>query len=543
MISSPSAPPKKNNGLIVEQSPIDSYLAQQQQLQTPVARFSDKHASLTAEGAQSYSDLIPLSKPSAHQQYAFEVNLDQCTGCKACVAGCHSMNGLNENEMWRDVGTIIDTQSAQPYQQTITSACHHCIDPACLNGCPVLAYDKDPVTGIVRHLDDQCIGCQYCVLTCPYDVPKFSDSLGIVRKCDMCHQRLEVGEAPACVQACPTEAIKITLVDVPVIIEQSKDVSSFLPGAPSPQITQPTTQYISSKPIPQTAQAADANSLRPEHAHFPLVFMLTLSQGGIGALIIAAVAFLMQHSDLSGATLRIIGTAYFFAALGISVLHLGRPQGAWRAFLGWRKSWLSREILVFGPFAGLAFGYMTLYFIPSSNYIFVPFNNYIEQCLAGLVIAIGLTAILASSMVYVATKRFSWRAPITFNSFYGSALVIGLAATLPVTSSIYFTLGFLLAVAVRLSIESLRLRAVFKPNHLDHLLARRCLTSLKGYTVSRFSTALLASFCAITATTQPALSTLFGALALLFITLSELMERTLFFQSVVAPKMPGGFRR
>ena len=89
---------------------------------------------------------------------------------------------------------------------------HHCIEPGCLLGCPVRAYEKDAETGIVRHLDDQCIGCQYCVLKCPYDVPKYSGKHGIVRKCDMCHQRLGAGEAPACAQACPTHAIKIIKV-------------------------------------------------------------------------------------------------------------------------------------------------------------------------------------------------------------------------------------------------------------------------------------------------------------------------------------------
>jgi formate dehydrogenase iron-sulfur subunit len=86
-----------------------------------------------------------------------------------------------------------------------------------MNGCPVLAYEKDAKTGIVRHLDDQCIGCQYCVLKCPYEVPRYSSRLGIVRKCDMCANRLSVGEAPACVQSCPSAAIKITVVAKEVV--------------------------------------------------------------------------------------------------------------------------------------------------------------------------------------------------------------------------------------------------------------------------------------------------------------------------------------
>ena len=70
-----------------------------------------------------------------------------------------------------------------------------------MHGCPVGAYEKDALTGIVRHLDDQCIGCRYCMLTCPYEVPQYSVRKGIVRKCDMCADRLAESEAPACVQA------------------------------------------------------------------------------------------------------------------------------------------------------------------------------------------------------------------------------------------------------------------------------------------------------------------------------------------------------
>src|SRR5688572_1202163 len=197
---------------------LKELLADQQRLATPVARFADAHAA-GSSGAEVptleaiYRDLIPLSKPKAGEQYAFEVELDSCTGCKACVSACHSLNGLDDTETWRDVGLIVGGDYRHPVQQTVTTACHHCADPACLNGCPVLAYEKDPLTGIVRHLDDQCIGCQYCVLKCPYDVPKYNSRLGIVRKCDMCHSRLAEGEAPACVQACPTHAIRIVTVE------------------------------------------------------------------------------------------------------------------------------------------------------------------------------------------------------------------------------------------------------------------------------------------------------------------------------------------
>jgi formate dehydrogenase iron-sulfur subunit len=181
---------------------IDDLLREQQA--TAVEEFAQWHEHETEPlQARYYRNLMPASPPKEGQQYAFEVDLDACSGCKACVVACHNLNGLETDETWRSVGLLLGGNDQLPILQHVTSACHHCVEPACLDGCPVEAYEKDPITGIVRHLDDQCFGCQYCILKCPYDVPKYSASKGIVRKCDMCSNRLAVGEAPACVQSCP----------------------------------------------------------------------------------------------------------------------------------------------------------------------------------------------------------------------------------------------------------------------------------------------------------------------------------------------------
>jgi formate dehydrogenase iron-sulfur subunit len=170
-----------------DESPIDRYLREQQTM-TAVDRFSRHHdevrdpgpvgvpldaATFLPDQARYYRDLVPMARPGAGEQYAFEVDLDACSGCKACVTACHSLNGLDDAESFRSAGALIGTRATEvaiepalrlstltiePWQQTVTTACHHCVDPACLNGCPVDAYEKDPVTGIVRHLDDQCIG-------------------------------------------------------------------------------------------------------------------------------------------------------------------------------------------------------------------------------------------------------------------------------------------------------------------------------------------------------------------------------------------------
>lgn len=219
---------------------LEQFLREQQEL-TAVEQFARDHAEARLPGEhRRYEKLLPTSAPESGQQYAFNVDLDACTGCKACVTACHNLNGLDEGETWRSVGLLHGGSASAPIVQTVTTACHHCLDPACMNGCPVGAYEKDKKTGIVKHLDDQCIGCQYCTFTCPYEVPQYNAARGIVRKCDMCSDRLAEGEAPACVQACPNEAISIRVVEVRQVLEDAQG-DAFLPGAPSPAITIPTT--------------------------------------------------------------------------------------------------------------------------------------------------------------------------------------------------------------------------------------------------------------------------------------------------------------
>jgi formate dehydrogenase iron-sulfur subunit len=323
--------------------PVAALLDAQQTL-TAVERFSKLHDDPGAPlHAKYYKDLIPLSQPKPGEQYAFEVDLDKCTGCKACVAACHSQNGLDEDEIWRTVGLLHGGRPESPSQQTVTTSCHHCLEPACLQGCPTQAYEKDPLTGIVKHLDDQCFGCQYCTLMCPYDAPKYSKSRGIVRKCDMCSGRLAHGEAPACVEACPNGAIAIRVVERPAIIEASES-RHFLPGAPTPEHTLPSTRYKTQKAMPSNMLPADFYTTSPEHSHPPLVVMLTLTQLSVGAFAAGLVAERVTPGRLGSPLAEaVFACALALLALGASVFHLGRPLLAWRAVLGLRTSWLSRE--------------------------------------------------------------------------------------------------------------------------------------------------------------------------------------------------------
>ena len=470
-------------------------LAEQQRLQTPVANFAAAHAA----GVSFVPQLIPLTKPQPGEQYAFEVDLDSCTGCKACVSACHSLNGLDDEETWRDVGLIVSPSRAHPFTQTVTTACHHCADPACLNGCPVLAYEKDPLTGIVRHLDDQCIGCSYCILKCPYDAPKFSERLGIVRKCDMCHSRLAEGEAPACAQACPTHAIKIVTVTSTVS-------TTFLQAAPEPSYTQPTTRYVSQRKLPENLIPADAATLRVQPAHWPLVVMLTLMPVAVGFSIAAAVS--VSQLSILNSQLRLASAVIGGLGLGASVFHLGQPLRAWRIFLGWRKSWLSREAMLFGAWFPLAALTALSPRIPQFS-----FFNVQQLPLASA--TLGILALVCSAMIYVDTRRQFWRAGQTFPRFFGTALLTALALTAPPVAAVF--------LLVKLAVET---RTWFGGG----ISAR-----LQRDTLAR--AVLVRDLCGVAAAVLLVIAPVWVAAVPLLA--GELAERYLFFRAVDAPKMPG----
>jgi formate dehydrogenase iron-sulfur subunit len=494
------------------QTLIDELLSEQAALQTPVARFSEFH-DREPDLAPHYRQLIPLGKPGPGEQYAFEVALDRCTGCKACVSACHSLNGLDDGEAWRDTGLLLGGDEAPAWQQTVTTACHHCEDPGCLNGCPVGAYEKDNDTGIVRHLDDQCIGCSYCILKCPYDVPKYSKKRGIVRKCDMCHQRLAADEAPACVQACPTEAIRI--VKVPKSTERKS--GDHFPSTLNSQlstITLPTTRYTG-RDVPATAYAADRAALVVQHAHWPLVLMLVLTQAGIGLL---SSSLGVPPTSSSSFPLTLTAAILFYLGMAASVLHLGQPLKAWRFFLGLKTSWLSREILAFSLFAPIPFLLVALPLLPG-----LPYKASIFLLSKYLIIPAGAAAVFTSVMIYHDTRRALWSLPRTALRFFGTTAAFAALAHPPLFAAI---------VLIKLFPELIYLRNA-KENDWspDQHSARLQLGPLRFILIARIA-------CAITAIAA-ALIHPFAALPILLA--AEIFERQLFFQSVQAPKMPGGF--
>lgn len=135
-----------------------------------------------------------------------------CIGCKLCEKGCAERNGLPYN----DVIAAESKQSEHKFTVVLTKddkfmrrLCMNCQDPSCVSVCPVGAFQKTAL-GPVTYNASRCMGCRYCMLACPFFVPKYEwgKTFPLVRKCDLCSDRVAKGQQTACADACPTGATK-----------------------------------------------------------------------------------------------------------------------------------------------------------------------------------------------------------------------------------------------------------------------------------------------------------------------------------------------
>ncbi len=158
-----------------------------------------------------------------------------CIGCRSCEVACKRLNNMPADinsplEMEKEVSGIWDTgdlsettlNKIQAYRNGtgetkdqvvdgfgfMKRACMHCIDPDCVSACPVQALRKQTDTGIVTYNKDACIGCRYCQVACPYNIPKFQydEAFPEIKKCQMCSHIQAEGGIPGCCEFCPTGA-------------------------------------------------------------------------------------------------------------------------------------------------------------------------------------------------------------------------------------------------------------------------------------------------------------------------------------------------
>lgn len=189
-------------------------------------------AVVTGAGAASQASASPTSDSQADEEHVgCLVDTTLCIGCRQCEEACQRRNDLprpersfRDKDVFRtkrrptvDAFTVVNEYAKAPSPDQVDrpstyvkTQCMHCLDASCVSACIVGALSKAP-DGAVIYNADVCIGCRYCMVACPFQVPayEYADALTPrVRKCELCtDQQAGLGANPACAAACPTEAI------------------------------------------------------------------------------------------------------------------------------------------------------------------------------------------------------------------------------------------------------------------------------------------------------------------------------------------------
>lgn len=150
----------------------------------------------------------------------------RCIGCRKCEEGCNKVNELpGPDKAFSDLSVLDSERRTTSKAYTIVNRyddaggnpgplyhkvqCNHCLEPACASVCFVKAFSKTE-SGAVTYDETVCVGCRYCMIACPFEIPAYEYDSAFsprVRKCTMCHPRIVKGLLPGCVEICPTEAL------------------------------------------------------------------------------------------------------------------------------------------------------------------------------------------------------------------------------------------------------------------------------------------------------------------------------------------------
>jgi formate dehydrogenase iron-sulfur subunit len=493
--------------------------------------------------APSAPELLPLD---AGEQYRFGFAMDACIGCHSCEVACAEQNDTPIDVAWRRVGELEGGTFPTTRRFNLSMACNHCLEPTCLSGCPTNAYTKLD-NGVVRHDADECIGCQYCIWNCPYEVPVFDQQRKIVSKCDMCLPRLEAGQAPACVGACPTHAITVEKVDVAAW--RADHAAADAPGLPPAGITLSTTRVSLPEGMPADTAAVNDHRVDPEDPHWPLVALTLLTQLSLG-IVAATVATQLAGSagrgTLAGGALG--GAVAGGTALAASLLHLGRPTHALKALRNLRTSWLSREVALFSAFAGVAFLYAAVWRATVRGGVPV-----LGAAVGVVAVILGAAGVYASGRLYLVPARPVWNSRRTLVSFFATGICVGPLVTLFCLDRSTLEpawIGVLLATAaagtlVQLAVHVHLVRTVKARDDRQH---RGTATLLRerfgGLVAARLVLAGIGLSLLVSATAVPlagaAAAGRFGT-GLVVLGIGEIMGRYLFYVTVVPFGTAGSF--
>ena len=414
----------------------------------------------------------------------FALDLDRCTGCAACVVACKTENEVADGMSWRRIHTYNHQRLATVPVFHFTLACNHCLEPACLHHCPANAYTKDTTTGAVLIDQDSCIGCRFSEWVCPYEAPRYNAAVGIMEKCTFCEHRLREDRPPACVTACPTDALRFEREDNPPLVRR--------PGFPETGL-RPAVRVVGDRrhQAPDMTAAPIAMGAVPPRS--------AMNWGGLKSewslwFFTSVATLLVAWFTAATSWSREIAVPVFAGAgalaMAVSALHLGRITRLWRAILNFRRSWVSREVVLFSTFFAAACA--------------SALRPELAVWARWLVAAVGFAALYAMDMVYRVRGQ-----PV---------LTVPHSAMATLTAAFY--IGILTTNAVLLWPAAMVKLVLY--------LARRQRPSPGGFLLApiRLGVGLFPAFALAATGTVPVAAALFGALV------GELIDRAEFYAAL-----------
>ena len=191
-----------------------------------ISRRSLFRAVAAATAGSAATELLPeearADVATADETVGMLYDSTKCVGCKACMSACNEANNISFdtassdgraampvdlNEHALNIIKVLNDPSSGNHAY-VKRQCMHCVDPACVSACMIGAMRKQP-NGVVTYDASRCVGCRYCEMGCPFNVPKFEWSKAVPKivKCQLCIHRTSKGQLPACVEVCPPKAV------------------------------------------------------------------------------------------------------------------------------------------------------------------------------------------------------------------------------------------------------------------------------------------------------------------------------------------------
>jgi Fe-S-cluster-containing dehydrogenase component len=162
-------------------------------------------------------------------QYDFFLDPNRCIGCRACVEACSECDTHKGHAMIH-----LEYVDRAHSTQTVPVVCLHCEEPTCAEVCPADAIKKGEDGVVFSARKPRCVGCNNCVLACPFGVPKMHSDFDLMMKCDLCYDRTSVGRRPLCATVCPSGALFFgTAEEVRQLRPRSRPANRFQFGGES----------------------------------------------------------------------------------------------------------------------------------------------------------------------------------------------------------------------------------------------------------------------------------------------------------------------